>query len=73
MTRHSYRDITIRETPHGPEIVFDAGVSGWVIPCTDDDQVALQRALQARPGPSPGPSPGPGPGPGSGTGQETRS
>ena len=34
MTRQPWQDISIRETPEGSEIVFDGGLSGWVIPAT---------------------------------------
>ncbi len=48
MARKPWADITIRETPEGPEIVFDAGVSGWPIPCTEDDLARLERRIIER-------------------------
>jgi hypothetical protein len=29
VTRQPWDDIRIRETPEGPEVVFDGGVQGW--------------------------------------------
>lgn len=43
-----YGDIHIRETGSGPEIVFDGGVQGWVIPATEADLDTLRRVLNDR-------------------------
>lgn len=48
MTRQPWQDIRIRETPEGPEIVFDGGTNGWPIPCTEADLAALERRLTER-------------------------
>jgi len=48
VTRQPWNDITIRETPEGPEILFDAGMSGWPIPCTEADLATLERRLIER-------------------------
>jgi len=48
MTRQPWQDITIRETPEGPEIVFDAGVSGWPVPVTEEDLATLGRRITER-------------------------
>lgn len=48
MTRQPWQDISIRETPEGPEIVFDGGVSGWVIPATEADLATLERRITER-------------------------
>ena len=56
MTRQPWQDIRIRETPEGPEIVFDGGVSGWVIPATEADLATLERRItlmKVRPGADP--------------------
>lgn len=45
MTRQPWNDIRIREAPEGPEIVFDAGMSGWPIPCTEADLATLERRI----------------------------
>jgi hypothetical protein len=44
-----YGDLHIRETDSGPEIVFDGGVQGWVIPATEADLARLRRVLNDRP------------------------
>ena len=48
MTRQPWQDITIRETPDGPEIVFDGGTSGWPVPVTEADPAALERRIAER-------------------------
>ena len=43
MARQPWDDITIRETPDGPELVFDSGGRhAWVIPCTEADMGKLE-------------------------------
>jgi hypothetical protein len=43
MARQPWADIRIRETPNGPELVFDTGTpQGWVIPCTEADMGKLE-------------------------------
>jgi hypothetical protein len=42
MSRQPWENIEIRETPEGPEIVFDNGTSGWVIPVTEADLGKLE-------------------------------
>lgn len=46
--RVPYQDITIRETRNGPELVFDGGVSGIVIPMTEADTGKLAAVLRRR-------------------------
>lgn len=46
--RKGWQDITIRETEDGPEILFDGGVQGWPIPCTENDLRLLMRRLRER-------------------------
>lgn len=46
--RVPYQDITIRETRNGPELVFDGGVSGIVIPMTEADMGKLASVLKRR-------------------------
>lgn len=40
--RIPWADISIRETKNGPELVFDGGVGGFVIPMTEDDMGRLE-------------------------------
>ena len=46
--RHPWQDITIRETKNGPELVFDGGVSGFVIPMTEADMGKLEYVVVRR-------------------------
>jgi hypothetical protein len=48
MTRQPWDDITIRETPEGPEVVFGGGVQGWAFPATEVDLAALERRIVER-------------------------
>jgi hypothetical protein len=48
MSRQPWDDIRIRETPEGPEIMFDGGTSGWVMPCTEADLARLERRIAER-------------------------
>jgi len=48
VTRQPWNDIRIRETPEGPEIVFDAEMSGWLVPCTEADLATLERRIIER-------------------------
>jgi hypothetical protein len=48
VTRQPWDDIRIRETPEGPEVVFDGGVQGWVIPATEADLARLERRITER-------------------------
>jgi hypothetical protein len=48
MARIDWDDITIRETAEGPELVFDGGVHGWVLPVTDNDLARLSTAIHDR-------------------------
>lgn len=46
--RRPYQDITIRETKYGPELVFDGGVSGIVVPMTEADMGKLEYVVVRR-------------------------
>lgn len=46
--RMPYQDISIRETDKGPELVFDAGVQGFVIPMTEADMGKLEYVVVRR-------------------------
>jgi len=48
--RQPWQDIRIPETPEGPEILFDAGMSGWPVPCTEADLAKLERRRPRPPG-----------------------
>jgi hypothetical protein len=48
VSRQDYQSIYIRETPDGPEVVFDGGVQAWAIPNTDRGLDVLERALARR-------------------------
>ncbi|HTX28842.1 MAG TPA: hypothetical protein VME19_17700 [Streptosporangiaceae bacterium] len=48
MARPDWGDITIRDGADGPEIVFDNGVQGWVLPVTDNDLARLERRIVER-------------------------
>jgi hypothetical protein len=48
VTRQPWGGIRIRETPEGPEIVFDGGVQGWPVPCTEEDLDTLERWIAER-------------------------
>jgi len=47
-TRQPWADITIRETKNGPELVFDGGVQGFVIPMTEADMGKLEYVVVKR-------------------------
>ena len=46
--RQPWPDISIRETDRGPELVFDAGVQGFVIPLTEADMGKLEYVVVRR-------------------------
>lgn len=46
--RMPYQDIAIRETKNGPELVFDSGVQGFVIPLTEADMGKLEYVVVRR-------------------------
>jgi hypothetical protein len=45
MTRAPWDQTYVHETPDGPDLVFDNGVFGWPVPCTDQDLYALEEVL----------------------------